>query len=102
MATFLEGWSLHLYILSLFFGFLEAFLAMQLSRIKKYDRTILHEDENNISAVCWNAGFVTAHSSEQAPSTDRRYALLSKFHYKPSLALKSETLKEGSRIELYF
>jgi hypothetical protein len=32
--------------------FLGAFLAMQLLRIKKYDRAILHEDENNISAVC--------------------------------------------------
>lgn len=66
---------------------------MQLSRIKKYDRAI--RDENNISAVCWKAGFVAAHSSEQAPSTNRRYALLSKFHYKPYLTHKSEMQKEG-------
>jgi len=53
MATFLEGWSFlrppyFLFILD----FLGTFLALQFSRIKKYDEAILHEDENNISAVC--------------------------------------------------
>jgi hypothetical protein len=31
-----------------------------------------------------------ARSSERAPSTNRRYALLSKFHYKPPLAFAFE------------